>query len=195
MNNQRRQLTLLVLLPCLLCCCLLTGLADETSKTAKTPKAFIDGTGPGWQAMEEKDFVDVNGNEDTWTFKDGMIACTGQPVGVIRTAKEYKNLELVVEWRHLKYAGNSGVFLWAPEEVLKDLPKGKLPPGGIEVQVLDLGYTERFVKNNGKQPDWFTSHGDVFPVGSSTMTPFAPAAPNKRRSFPRKELSKGVGEW
>ena len=187
-----RRLFLLAVLPILVCGCFRTVQAEEKPAT---PRAFIDGVGPGWKAMGEKDFVDVNGNEDTWTFKDEMIICTGQPVGVIRTAKQYKNLELVVEWRHLKYAGNSGVFLWAPEGVLKDLPKGKLPGGGIEVQVLDLGYTERFVKNNGKQPDWFTSHGDVFPVGSSTMTPFAPIAPNKRRSFPRKNLSKGVGEW
>jgi hypothetical protein len=27
------------------------------------------------------------------------------------------------------------------------------------------------------------------------MTPFPPAAPDGKRSFPRKELSKGVGEW
>ena len=27
------------------------------------------------------------------------------------------------------------------------------------------------------------------------MTPFPPVAPNSQRSFPRKNLSKGVGEW
>ena len=116
MTNRLRRFTLLTLLTCLVLCISMTGAEEKVA----TPRAFIDGVGPGWKVMEEKDFVDVNGNEDTWTFKDGMIVCTGQPVGVIRTAKEYKNLELVVEWRHLKYAGNSGVFLWAPEEVLKD---------------------------------------------------------------------------
>ena len=43
--------------------------------------------------------------------------------------------------------------------------------------------------------EWFTSHGDVFPVGVSRMKPFPPAAPNGKRSFPSKRLSKGVGEW
>ena len=192
MTTLLKRTPVLVVISCWMCSHLLTGLAEDTPPS---PRAFIDGVGPGWKAMGEEDFVDVNGNEETWTFKEDMIICTGQPVGVIRTAKQYKNLELVVEWRHLRDAGNSGIFLWAPEEVLKDLPPGKLPAGGIEVQVLDLGYTERFVKQNGKKPDWFTSHGDVFPVGSSTMTPFAPMAPNKRRSFPRKHLSKGVGQW
>ena len=49
----------------------------------------------------------------------------------------------------------------------------------------------------GGQPnpaDWYTSHGDVFPVGVK-MKPFPPVAPNGSRSFPTKELSKGVGEW
>jgi hypothetical protein len=27
------------------------------------------------------------------------------------------------------------------------------------------------------------------------MKPFPPSAPNSQRSFPRKELSKGAGEW
>ncbi|HCK72366.1 MAG TPA: hypothetical protein DHW38_12375, partial [Planctomycetaceae bacterium] len=35
----------------------------------KAPRrAFIDGTGPGWVTLTEKDFVDVNGTEDTWQF-------------------------------------------------------------------------------------------------------------------------------
>ena len=158
------------------------------------PKATIDGTGPGWQELGEKDLVNVNGEADTWTFQDGLIKCTGQPVGVIRTAKQYKNFELVVQWRHLKSAGNSGVFVWVPEKSVTDLPKGRLPEG-IEVQVLDHGYKEQYEKNSGKKADWFSTNGDVFPVGGSKMTPFPPTSPNGQRSFPRKELSKGINEW
>ena len=159
------------------------------------PKATIDGTGPGWQELGEADFHVVNGEPTTWKFADGVIQCTGQPVGVMRTQKQYVNFELVAQWRHLKSGGNSGIFVWATEEALKDLPKGKLPPGGIEVQVLDHGYAEQFEKRTGKKPDWFTTNGDVFPVGKSDMTPFEPTAPKGKRSFPRKDLSRGVGEW
>jgi hypothetical protein len=158
------------------------------------PKATIDGTGPGWQELTLDDFVMVNGDADTWSTKDGMIHCTGKPVGVTRSKEKVTNFELVAQWRHLKSAGNSGIFVWASDEALADLKPGSLPPGGIEVQVLDLGYKTEFEKS-GRKADWFTTHGDVFPVGKSTMKPFPPTSPNGQRSFPRKELTKGVGEW
>lgn len=167
--------------------------AAEAEATPALPKAFIDGTGPGWREWTLEDFVNVNCDDATWTWENNMFHCTGSPVGVIRSKEKVTNLELVVEWRHLKSAGNSGVFFWIPEESLKDLPKGKLPHG-IEVQVLDHGYTAEFEKS-GQKADWFTTNGDVFPVGVSEMKPFPPVAPDGKRSFPSKNLSKGVGEW
>ncbi len=164
-------------------------------EAGETPRAFLDGSGPGWNALTGEDFVTVNGNEDTWTWYDGFVTCTGKPVGVTRTKKQYTNFELVVQWRHLRAAGNSGVFAWVLEESLDGLPPNKLPSNGIEIQILDHGYAENYEKKTGKKSDWFTTNGDVFPVGSSTMTPFPPAAPNGRRSFPSKNLSRGVGEW
>ena len=35
--------------------------------------------------------------------------------------KSYKNFELTLEWRHLQYAGNSGLFIWSPKSVLDKL--------------------------------------------------------------------------
>ena len=166
--------------------------ADVTTTTA--PAAKIDGIGPDWKALGKDDFVNVNCNEDTWSFSNGEIHCTGSPVGVMRTTHELTNFELVVEWRHLKAAGNSGVFLWATEASLSALKPGGLP-AGIEVQVLDHGYTDAYRKQTGKEPDWFTTNGDVFPTGIAKMKPFAPVAPDGSRSFPRKNLSRGVGEW
>ncbi len=157
------------------------------------PRASINGSGSGWVALGETDFTQVNSADDTWSFKDSEIHCTGQPVSVMRSTKQYTNFELVCEWRHLKSAGNSGIFVWTIPESLERL-KGPGLPHGIEVQVLDLGYKEQY-EQGGKKADWFTCHGDVFPVGESKMTPFAPVAPNGSRSFPSKELSKGVGEW
>jgi hypothetical protein len=164
------------------------------AEPADLPKAVVDGAGPGWKELGEADFVHVNCAPDTWTWKEGTIHCTGQPVGVVRSQKTYTNFELVVQWRHLRPAGNSGVFVWTPEASLNGLQPGQLPHG-IEVQVLDHGYQEQYEKQTGKKADWFTTHGDVFPVGRSQMTPFPPAAPDGKRSFPSKHLSKGVGEW
>ena len=168
------------------------GTADEPGGL---PRACIDGTGPGWRALGEDDFTSVNCDPETWSWKDGVVHCTGTPVGVTRTKQPVKNFELVAQWRHLKSGGNSGIFVWAPEKALTGLKPNSLPPGGIEVQVLDHGYAEKYEKDKGKKPDWFTTHGDVFPVGSSRMKPFPPVSPDGSRSFPSKHLSKGIGEW
>ena len=78
---------------------------DETTKVIAAaeeptlPKAFVDGTGPDWRELKEADFADVNGDPETWTWTDdGIIHCTGLPIGVLRTAKQYKNIEFVGQW-------------------------------------------------------------------------------------------------
>ena len=160
------------------------------------PRAFIDGTGPGWRTLGESDFVQVNCPTNTFTWGPDGIRCTGQPVGVIRSRHSMTNLELVVEWRHLRPGGNSGVFLWASPESIGNLEAGRgRLPSGIEVQVLDHGYTEQYEREYRKKADWFTTHGDVFPTGPARMTPFPPVAPDGQRSFPRKQLSRGVNQW
>ena len=155
----------------------------------------MDGTGPGWTTLGENDFVAVNGDPGTWTWKDAILHCSGHPVGVTRTRKSLTNFELVARWRHLQSGGNSGFFVWAGDQSLKDLKPGSLPRGGIEVQVLDHGYRDQYEKHSGKPGDWFTTNGDIFAVGSSKMKPFPPLSPDGSRSFPRKNLSKGVGLW
>jgi hypothetical protein len=60
-------------------------------------RAFIDGTGPGWRSLGEADFTGVNGDPDTWTWKDGVLYCSGRPIGVMRTRQKFTNLEMVVE--------------------------------------------------------------------------------------------------
>ena len=166
--------------------------ADES---AYMPRAFIDGAGPDWRTLGEGDFVNVNCKPDTWTWDGETARCSGQPVGVIRTKQPFTNFELVAQWRHMTKGGNSGIFVWTSDEALEDLKPGTLPRGGIEVQVLDLGYTDEYEKSSGKKGDWFTTHGDVFPVGTAKMKPFPPTSPSGERSFPKKQLTKGSPEW
>ncbi|MBI1319765.1 MAG: DUF1080 domain-containing protein [Candidatus Hydrogenedens sp.] len=173
------------------CCCCLLASAEEAAAPVSPP--ILPDTGPGWRELTQDDFVNVNCDPDTWKWEDGVVYCTGSPVGVIRTPYKVTNLELSLEWRHMKSAGNSGVFLWVTEDSVADLGRNKLPHG-IEVQILDHGYKEEYEKG-GRKADWFTTNGDVFPVGVSDMKPFPPVAPDGKRSFPSKELSKGVGEW
>ena len=163
--------------------------------TAQESVKLITGEGEGWMPLNENDFQNVNTDPDTWKWKDGTIFCKGTPVGVTRSKKKYTNFEMVATWRHMKHAGNSGIFLWASEDGLEGLKPNQLPKAGIEVQILDHGYAENYEKTNKKKSDWFTTHGDVFPVGKSKMTPFEPKSPKGNRSFPSKNVSKGFGEW
>lgn len=161
------------------------------------PAATITGEEAGWTPLLEADFAAVNGEEDTWSFDDveKVISCTGKPVGVIRSAKQYGNFELVVEWMHEKESGNSGVFVWTSKAALDALTKPGLPGEGIEVQVLDPGYKASYENSSGKPSDWFTCHGDVFPVGKAKMSPYPPLSPNGVRSYPSAENTKPHGEW
>jgi hypothetical protein len=174
---------------------LLSALLFGAALAQDAPRAFVDGAGPGWRTLGEADFAGVNGAPDTWTWKDGVLYGTGKPIGVMRTRDTFTNFELVVEWRHMKSAGNSGVFAWVPDAALAGLPPDKLPEWGIEVQMLDHGYKEQYEQRTGKKAEFFTTNGDVFAVGKSKLQPFPPLSPNGSRSFPRKQLSRGVGEW
>ena len=137
----------------------------------------------------------VNSSDDLWNWKDGVLHCSGQSFWFQRTASELHNFEIVVEWMHEKPAGNSGVFVWTTPESIEKLTAAGKPglPQGVEVQVLDHGYTDR-VKASGGKTDWFGTNGDVFPVGVK-ITPFPPLSPDGSRSFPTKHLAKGHGQW
>ena len=176
---------------------LMMPFAGMMSLVAQDPaiKPFIDDTQPGWRALGAEDFADVNSASDTWSWKEGVLHCTGQPLSVLRTTQTYENFEMVVEWSRQKPAGNSGVFVWVTPESIQRLTQAGKPglPDGIEVQILDHAYTDR-VKASGGKTDWFGTNGDVFPVRVK-MTPFPPVSPNGQRSFPRKHLAKGHGEW
>lgn len=162
------------------------------SEDPPLPKAYLDGNGPGWKMLGQADFVNANCDPDTWTWKGQTLSCTGKPLGALRSVSPYTNFELVAQWRHLTSGGNSGIYVWSPKASLDALKRNQLPEG-IEVQVLDHGYTAQYEKQSGKKADWFTTNGDVFPVGKARMTPFAPS--NGSRSFPRKNRSHGTPEW
>jgi hypothetical protein len=122
---------------------------------------------------------------DTFSVKDGVLVTTGAPIGTIRTEKMYENFVLELEWRHMTKGGNSGLFIWGD-----GLPAtGSAYPRGIEVQILDTGFNA-----DGKN-EWYSVHGDVFPVNDAKMTPEGRISPSKVRSFPMEERSKPSPEW
>jgi len=135
---------------------------------------------PLFNGRDLSGWVNVNCAPDTWSVRDGLIYCTGQPIGALRTERQYENFILELEWRHLKSGGNAGIFIWASPKAAPGVPFLR----SIEVQVLDHGYG-----NNESH----TTHGDVFPIHGSKMKPFGRHKGD--RSFPSEERSKPSPEW
>jgi len=130
-------------------------------------------------------WVPVNVAPNTFTAQDGMIVSTGKPTGVMRTDRMYENCIVDLEWRHMKPGGNAGLFLWGDGVAAVGIPFTR----GIEVQILDNAYNAK-----GKN-EWFTTHGDIFPIHGAKMTPMGKIAASGVRSFPSEELSKSSPEW
>ena len=58
-------------------------------------------------------WINVNTDPDTWRKVKDILVCSGLPIGVMRSEKQYENFILMVEWRHMEAGGNSGVFVWS----------------------------------------------------------------------------------
>jgi len=159
------------------------------SVQAQTPKKQSSTDEAPWVSLfNGKDlagWVPVNVAPKTFTARDGMIISTGIPTGVMRTDRMYENCIVELEWRHMKAGGNAGLFLWGDGVPAVGTPFTR----GIEVQILDNAYNAK-----GKN-EWFTTHGDIFPIHGAKMTPAGKVALSGVRSFPSEELSKSSPEW
>ena len=172
--------------------CILAGLVLTTSlglwHTGLTQEAGQPAPG-GWVDMfNGKDltgWVPINCAPDTFTARDDMIVSTGIPTGLLRTERHYENFEIELEWRHMKSGGNAGLFLWGDPITAQGTPFAR----GIEVQILDNGYSAK-----GKN-EWYTTHGDIFPVHGASMTATGRTSDNGSRSFPTEDRCKDSPEW
>ena len=150
-------------------------LAFSSSTMADEKDKFV----PLFNGHDLSGWVNVNCGPDTWSVKDGVIYCTGKPIGELRTERMYQNFILELEWRHLKPKGNAGVFVWADALPARGQPFHR----AIEVQVLD-----------GREGSWFTSDGDIFPIHGASMTP-KNGRDGGSRAFPTEKRSKPSPEW
>ena len=127
-------------------------------------------------------WVDVNTSEETWSVSNQMIICTGKPIGVMRTARQYENFVMEIEWRHMEAGGNSGVFIWSEGTPFPDNRLTK----AIEVQMLELDWA-----NQNQRTDDYV-HGELFPTMDLTAIPDNPRG---KRSKSIEKRCKGKGEW
>lgn len=154
-----------------------------------TRATAADGEDRQWVSMfngqDLAGWVPITVAPSTFTVRDGMIVSSGKPTGLMRTARQYENFVIELDWQHMKPGGNAGLFVWGD-----GLPGVGSPfARGMEVQILDNGFNVK-----GKN-EWYTTHGDVFPVHGSKMTPTGRISKTGQRSFPIEERSKSSPEW
>jgi hypothetical protein len=133
-------------------------------------------------------WVNVNTKPETWKVQDGMLICSGHPIGVMRSEKQYENFMLHIEWMHLEAGGNSGVFIWSDGTV----PEGKQLPKGMEVQMLELEWPKLNPDKDGKPRHPGYVSGELFGANGLKITPDNPRG---ERSMAYEMRCKGKGEW
>jgi hypothetical protein len=147
---------------------------------------------PAWVSLfngrDLTGWVNVNTAPDTWTVKDGLMICSGQPIGVMRSEKQYENFVLHIEWRHMKPGGNSGVFVWSEGFV----PEGTRLPKGMEVQMLERDWVNLHPKSNGDPNHIGYISGELFGAGGLNAIADNPRG---RRSMAWELRCNGAGEW
>lgn len=148
--------------------------------SVSSASAAEDGFKPLFNGRDLSGWRPINTAPSTWKVEGGMLICSGKPIGELRTLKMYQNFILELEWRHMVPKGNAGVFVWADDITAPGVPFHR----GIEVQVLENAY--------GKS-NWFTTHGDIFPIHGAKMTPINGRGGS--RAFPTEERSKPSPEW
>src|SRR4051794_14783491 len=119
--------------PALLALAFLAGVAGLPADDPK-PAASADGFTPLFNGKDLSGWVNVNTAPSTFFVKGNEVVTTGTPTGYLRTAKQYENFELEVEWMHVREQGiaNSGMFVWGDALPAIGTPYTR----GIEVQVL-----------------------------------------------------------
>ncbi len=132
-------------------------------------------------------WVNVNTAGDTWRVEKGMLACSGHPIGVMRSEKQYENFILHIEWMHTEPGGNSGVFVWSGANP----PEDTRLPDGVEVQMLELDWVNLNTRD-GVVPPIAYVHGELFGVGGVKTIPDNPRG---ERSKSVENRCKGKGEW
>ena len=168
-----------------------TSLATTLASIALLPSAAFAQAVDLFNGKDLAGWVDVNTSASTWTVaKDEtgapIIKCTGIPTGILRTEKAYENFVLELDWTHLSYPGNAGLFVWSDPYCAKGVPFSR----SIEVQIM---LTPDNVDGQGRT--MYTGQGDIFSIWGASMKPDRPHPGGWERCLPSARTTKGAGEW
>jgi hypothetical protein len=128
-----------------------------------------------------------------WSVRDGMIVCTGTPIGVLYTENNYTNFRLVVEYRWAPGStpGNSGLMS-------RLTPGSGALPRTVEVQLQhgnagDVIGLQGFPIASGGQARWFERDSKI--AGRISGVKKATAAEKPAGEWNRVELEARGGRY
>ncbi len=149
------------------------SVSAQDTKTAITPvnhTELFNGTDfTGWTFCM-KDHADPM---QTWSVTNGVIHCTGKPIGYIRTTQIYSNYVVTVEWRFIKVApkaDNTGVL--------------------VHMQLPDKVWP-MCIQNQGKSG----RQGDLFVMAGAECKEHKGMDANTPVPMRGESVEKPVGEW
>jgi len=161
------------------------------ARDEKKDKDKDDGFVPLFNGKDLDGWVRVNNAPGTFSVKDGEIVTTGKPTGFMRTARQYENFVMEVEWMHVPpkkdAVGNSGIFVWADPLPAIGTPFAR----AIEVQVL----VNLLWKDEKSGKPTATSYGDLFSIWGAKCVPDRPHPKGWERCIPSENNAKGANEW
>ena len=131
------------------------------------PIALFDGESlRGWTGH----FADETRTEDVFSVQDGLLIDGGAPIGYLRTAREFTDFVLTVEWRFQGQPGNGGVLV-------RQVGTDKVWPKSIECQ-LQSG-----------------SAGDIWNIDEFPMEVAAERTEGRRTKKLAPSSENPLGEW
>jgi len=136
-------------------------------------KHLSDKHGKAVRLFNDKDFsgwtLSSIALKDTFSVKDGVIACTGKPAGYIRTEQDYTNYIVRLQLRHIQ-PGNSGLLLrvTGPDQVW---------PRSIEAQGAS------------------NSMGDIWNIGQFPMKVDAKRTSGRHTQKLHPSNERPIGQW
>ena len=172
MNTKPRIISLVLILM------FLVNISSASNSEGEEPLTFR----PLFNGKDLSGWIDVNTSDETWKVRDGLLICSGNPIGVMRSDRQYENFILEIEWRHMEAGGNSGIFIWSEGTPFENTRLTK----AIEVQMLELEWSEI----NNRTDDYV--HGELFPTMGMKAIPDNPRG-NRSKSLEKR--CKGKGQW
>ena len=110
--------------------------------------------------------------KDVWSVANGVLRCTGKPVGYLRTEKKYTNYVLKLQWRWPEgiKPGNNGVLL-------RIVGEDNVWPKSIEAQL------------------HHTNAGDIFTIGEFPFKTDPDRTSGRRTTKLKPSNEKPQGQW